>query len=89
MDKVDIKADITKLPLKGKTADTVLINQVLEHVFEYEELLKEKEDPEILEAIERLKQRKFFEGVNVLRLKEFNEINQLNRYDFEKWLSEI
>jgi uncharacterized protein HemY len=55
----------------------------------YEELLKEKEDPEIVEAIERLKQRKFFEGVNVIRLKEFNEINQLNRYDFEKWLSEI
>ncbi|GAB6073890.1 tetratricopeptide repeat-containing protein [Nautilia lithotrophica] len=55
----------------------------------YEELLKETNDPEIVEAIERLKKRRFFEGVNVLRLKEFNEINQLNRYDFEKWLSEI
>ncbi|ACM92902.1 conserved hypothetical protein [Nautilia profundicola AmH] len=55
----------------------------------YEELLKETEDPEIVEAIERLKKRKFFEGVNVLKLKEFNDINQLNRYDFEKWLSEI
>jgi len=55
----------------------------------YEELLKENNDPEIVEAIERLKKRKFFEGVNVLKLKEFNEINQLNRYDFEKWLSEI
>jgi uncharacterized protein HemY len=55
----------------------------------YEELLKENNDPEILEAIERLKKRRFFEGVNVLRLKEFNEINQLNRYEFEKWLSEI
>jgi len=55
----------------------------------YEELLKENEDEEIVLAIERLKKRKFFEGVNVLRLKEFNDINQLNRYDFEKWLSEI
>jgi len=55
----------------------------------YEELLKESNDPEISEAIERLKKRKFFEGVNVLKLKEFNEINQINRYDFEKWLSEI
>ena len=55
----------------------------------YEELLKENEDPEIIDVIERLKKRKFFEGVNVLKLKEFNEINQLNRYDFEQWLSEI
>jgi hypothetical protein len=55
----------------------------------YEELLKETDDPEIVEAIERLKKRRFFEGVNVLKLKEFNEINQLNRYDFEKWLSEM
>jgi len=55
----------------------------------YEELLKKNNDPEIIEAVERLKKRKFFEGVNVLKLKEFNEINQLNRYDFEKWLSEI
>ena len=55
----------------------------------YEELLKENEDSEILEAIQRLKKRKFFEGVNVLKLKEFNELNQLNRLEFEKWLSEI
>jgi len=55
----------------------------------YEELLKENNDPEIIDAVERLKKRRFFEGVNVLRLKEFNEINQLNRYEFEKWLSEI
>jgi hypothetical protein len=55
----------------------------------YEELLKENEDSEILEAIQRLKKRKFFEGVNVLKLKEFNELNQLNRFEFEKWLSEI
>jgi len=55
----------------------------------YEELLKESDDPEIVEAIERLKKRRFFEGVNVLKLKEFNDINQLNRYDFEQWLSEM
>ncbi len=55
----------------------------------YEELLKEGEDNEIIEAIQRLKKRKMFEGVNVLKLKEFNEINQLNRYKFEKWLSEV
>ncbi|WP_456478980.1 tetratricopeptide repeat-containing protein [Nautilia sp.] len=55
----------------------------------YEELLKQRDDREIKEAVERLKKRKFFEGVNVLKLKEFNEINQLNRYEFEKWLSGI
>jgi uncharacterized protein HemY len=55
----------------------------------YEELLKENKDPEIIEAVERLKKRKIFEGVNVLKLKEFNEISQLNRYGFEQWLSEI
>jgi len=55
----------------------------------YEQLSKETDDPEILEAIERLKKRRFFEGVNVIKLKEFNEINQLNRYEFETWLSEI
>jgi hypothetical protein len=55
----------------------------------YEELLRKKNDPEIKEAIERLKKRRIFEGVNVLRLKEFNETTQLNRYEFEKWLSEI
>jgi len=55
----------------------------------YKELLKTQNDPEINDAIERLQKRRFFEGVNVLKLKNFNEINQLNRYDFEKWLSEI
>jgi len=55
----------------------------------YEELLKQNDDPEIKDAVERLKKRRFFEGVNVLKLKEFNEISQLNRYDFELWLAEI
>jgi len=55
----------------------------------YRELLKEKEDPEIQEAIERLSKRKKFEGVNVIKLREFNNLNQKNRYEFERWLSEI
>jgi len=55
----------------------------------YEELLKKSDDEEIKEAVKRLKQRKSFEGVNVLKLKEFNNLNQKNRYDFEHWLAEI
>ncbi len=55
----------------------------------YEELLEHENDPEIKQAVERLKKRKIFDGVNVLKLKEFNETTQLNRYEFEKWLSEL
>ena len=56
----------------------------------YKLLLKEnKNDKEIIETIKRLKTRKKFDGVNIVRLKEFNEINDENRYKFEKWLSEI
>ena len=56
----------------------------------YEQLLKENEnDKEIIEAIERLKTRQKFDEVNIVKLKEFNEINDENRYEFEKWLSEI
>jgi hypothetical protein len=56
----------------------------------YEKLLKKyPNDKELIESIERLKHRKKFSGVNVLKLKEFDNINQKNRYEFEKWLSEI
>jgi uncharacterized protein HemY len=55
----------------------------------YEELLKENEDEEIKEAIKRLKKKNQFEGVNFEKLKEFDNINEENRYTFEIWLSEI
>jgi len=56
----------------------------------YEKLLKKyPEDRELLESIERLKKRKKFKGVNIVKLKEFDNINQKNRYNFEKWLSEF
>ena len=56
----------------------------------YEKLLKKHpNDIELKEAIERLKKRKKFKGVNILRLKEFDKIDQKNRYEFEKWLSEF
>jgi hypothetical protein len=56
----------------------------------YHKLLKKyPKDKEILESIERLKHRKKFPGVNALKLKEFDSINQKNRFEFEKWLSEL
>ncbi|EDM23928.1 tetratricopeptide repeat protein [Caminibacter mediatlanticus TB-2] len=56
----------------------------------YNKLLKKyPDDEEIIESIKRLKKRKKFEGVNIIKLKEFNKINQKNRYEFEKWLSEF
>ncbi len=55
----------------------------------YENIAKKNPDKEILEAIDRLKKRKKFDGVNIIKLKEFNNINQKNRYEFEKWLSEL
>ena len=56
----------------------------------YEKFSKKyPEDRELLESIERLKKRKKFKGVNIIKLKEFDNINQKNRYNFEKWLSEF
>ena len=56
----------------------------------YEKLLKKyPEEKELQESIERLKKRKKFKGVNIVKLKEFDNINQKNRYNFEKWLSEF
>jgi hypothetical protein len=56
----------------------------------YKKLLKKyPNDKELKEAIRRLQTRKKFKGVNILKLKEFDNINQKNRYNFEKWLSEL
>ena len=56
----------------------------------YEFLLeKNKNDKEIIETIRRLKTRKKINGVNIVKLKEFNELDNDNRYEFEKWLSKI
>ena len=56
----------------------------------YEFLLeKNKNDKEIIETIRRLKARKKINGVNIVKLKEFNELDNDNRYEFEKWLSKI
>ena len=78
--------------IKTKTYAKILESQGFkkEALNIYEQLLKEnKGDKEIIKAIERLKSRKKFDGVNIFKLKEFNEINKKNRYEFEKWLSEI
>jgi len=56
----------------------------------YKKLLNiNPDDKELIETIQRLSKRRKFNGVNVLKLKEFDEINQKNRYKFEKWLSEM
>ena len=56
----------------------------------YKKLLKQNpDDEEIIEAIKRLTKRKTFKGVNVLKLKEFDNITQENRYEFEHWLKEL
>jgi hypothetical protein len=73
------------LRIKTKTYAKLLESQGFkqEALEIYESLPKDKE---VTEAIKRLKQRKKFNGVNVIKLKEFDEINQKNRYEFEKWL---
>ena len=56
----------------------------------YKELLNENpEDKELIEAIDRLTKKKKFDGVNLIKLKEFENVTQKNRYEFEKWLSEF
>ena len=79
------------MPL-SKTYAEILASQGFksEAIEVYEKLLlKNPNDKEIIEALNRLKKRKKFKGVNILKLKEFNEINQKNRYEFEKWLKEL
>jgi len=56
----------------------------------YEKLLKlNTDDDEIKKNIKRLKERKKFEGANILKLQEFDKINEQNRYDFENWLKDF
>jgi len=56
----------------------------------YEKLLKlNTNDDEIKKNIKRLKERKKFEGANILKLQEFDKINEQNRYDFENWLKDF
>jgi len=74
------------LKIKTKTYAKILEAQGFkqEALEIYESL--DKNDEEVAQAIERLKKRKHFKGVNILKLKEFDEINQKNRFEFEKWL---
>ena len=46
-------------------------------------------DEEIKKEILRLQKRNKFEGVNILKLDEFNQINEHNRYEFEKYLKDF
>ena len=78
--------------IKTKTYAKILESQGFkkEALKIYEELLeKNKEDEEIINAIKRLKTRKKIDGINIVKLKEFDEIDNTNRYEFEKWLSKI
>jgi len=56
----------------------------------YKKLLeKNPNDKELIENINRLLKRKKFKGINVLKLKEFDQIDHKNRFEFEKWLKEM
>jgi len=56
----------------------------------YKKLLeKNPNDKELIENINRLLKRRKFKGVNVLKLKEFDQIDNKNRFEFEKWLKEM
>ena len=74
--------------IKTKTYAQILESQGFknEALKIYQELLKNSNDEEIKEAIKRLVTRKKFNNVNILKLREFDEINQKNRYEFEQWL---
>jgi len=79
------------MPL-SKTYAQILLSQGFknEAIEVYKKLLeKTPEDKEIIEALNSLKKRRRFEGVNVLKLKEFDNINQKNRFEFEKYLKEM
>jgi len=52
-------------------------------------LLQNPTDTSIKKEINRLLKRNKFEGVNVLKLKEFDNINKKNRYEFESYLKDI
>jgi len=56
----------------------------------YQKLLeKSPNDKEIIESINRLTKRKKFKDVNILKLKEFENIDENSRFKFEKYLKEI
>ena len=56
----------------------------------YKKLLeKNPNDEEIKKSLNSLLKRKKFKGTNILKLKEFDNINQKNRFEFEKWLKEL
>ncbi len=75
-----------------KTYAKILESQGFKHeaLKIYTKLLKKyPDDKELKESISRLQTRKKFEDVNIVKLREFDKINQKNRYNFEKWLSEL
>ena len=79
------------MPL-SKTYAQILLSQGFkdEAIEIYEKLLeKNPKDKEIIDILNSLKKRRTFEGVNVLKLKEFDDINEENRFEFEKWLKEM
>ena len=79
------------MPL-SKTYAEILLSQGFknEAIEVYKKLLeKNPDDKEIIEILKALKKRRKFEGVNVLKLKEFDNINQKNRYEFENYLKEL
>jgi len=79
------------MPL-SKTYAEILLSQGFknEAIEVYKKLLeKNPEDKEIIEILKALKKRRKFEGVNILKLKEFDNINQKNRYEFENYLKEL
>ena len=41
------------------------------------------------EDIKRLSKKRKIEGVNVLKLKEFENIDKKNKYEFEKYLKDL
>ncbi len=79
------------MPLSKTYAEILLSQGFKDEAIEvYEKLLlKNPDDKEIKKALEMLKKRKKFKDVNVLKLKEFDNITQENRYEFENWLKEL
>ena len=56
----------------------------------YQYLLKKSpNDKEILNSIKRLTKKRKITNINLLKLKEFENINASNRFEFEAWLKEI
>ena len=55
----------------------------------YKDIYDKTKSREIKKIIDELTTLKKFDDVNVLKLNEFNEVTQKNRYEFEKWLSEF